>query len=87
MDHGEQLTARDKKFCFNEKPNDVSVILGFFLDVMLYQPLTARDIEDEDQSNKHSGLSKQAVEDVTNKGKVAWTMTKLRDAKVDQWSW
>ncbi|CAO3691804.1 unnamed protein product [Rhizopus stolonifer] len=82
MDHGEQLTARDKKFCFNENPNDVSVILGFFLDVMLYQPLTARDIEDEDQSNKYPGLSKQAVEDVTNKDKVSWTMTKLRDAKL-----
>lgn len=80
IDHADQLKARDQ--IFKENPNDISVILEFFLDVMLYQPLTARDLEEEDQSNKHLGLSKQAVEDVTNNGKVQWTTTKLKDAKV-----
>lgn len=86
MDHGEQLTARDNVFHFNENPKDVAVILNFFLDVMLYQPLTAREIADreEDSENqpKYPGLSPIAVEEVTNKGKIEWTTSKLKDAKV-----
>lgn len=78
MDPAEQTMAREQQFQFNT--SDVSVILGFFLDVMLYQPLTARDLQEGNL--KQPGLSKQAMEDVTNKGKVEWTMTKLKDAKL-----
>ncbi|ORE02510.1 ARM repeat-containing protein [Rhizopus microsporus var. microsporus] len=78
MDPAEQTMAREQQFQFNT--SDVSVILGFFLDVMLYQPLTARDLQEGNL--KQPGLSKQAIEDVTNKGKVEWTMTKLKDAKL-----
>ncbi|GAN03092.1 proteasome-associated protein ECM29 homolog [Mucor ambiguus] len=85
MDHGEQLTARTALFHFDENPNDISVILSFFLDVMLYQPLTAREIaeqEEESTAPKYPGLSPLAVEEVTNKGKMQWTTSKLKDAKL-----
>jgi proteasome component ECM29 len=86
MDHGEQLAARDNFFHFNENPKDVAIIMSFFLDVMLYQPLTAREIADLEQDSenqpKYPGLSPIAVEEVTNKGKVEWTTSKLKDVKV-----
>ncbi|CEP12173.1 hypothetical protein [Parasitella parasitica] len=85
MDHGEQLTARNALFHFDENPNDIPVILSFFLDVMLYQPLTAREIAEQQEENttpKYPGLSPLAVEEVTNKGKVEWTTSKLKDAKL-----
>jgi proteasome component ECM29 len=76
MDHADQLRARKEIFDFDE--NDVPVILAFFLDVMLYQPRTARD----DEEPRFPGLSELAVEEVTNKGKVNWGLATLRDAKV-----
>ncbi|KAI9262019.1 proteasome stabiliser-domain-containing protein [Sporodiniella umbellata] len=82
MDHTEQLSAREEKFGFTKNPNDALTILGFFLDVMLYQPLTARDMNENSESIKHLGLSKQAVEDVTNNGKAEWTIKKLKEAKL-----
>ncbi|KAI8639177.1 proteasome stabiliser-domain-containing protein [Parasitella parasitica] len=85
MDHGKQLTARTTMFHFDENPDDIPVILGFFLDVMLYQPLTAREIEEQQEENtvpKYPGLSPLAVEEVTNNGKVQWTTSKLKDAKL-----
>ncbi|KAI8875721.1 ARM repeat-containing protein, partial [Backusella circina FSU 941] len=77
MDHAEQLRARKEIFNFGE--NDVPVILAFFLDVMLYQPRSARDEEEEPT---FPGLSALAVEEVTNKGKVQWGLATLRDAKL-----
>lgn len=86
MDHGEQLTARGRVFHFTENAKDITVILRFFLDVMLYQPLTAREIADREEDNtnqpKYPGLSPIAVEEVTNKGKIEWTTSKLKDAKL-----
>ncbi|KAI7902114.1 proteasome stabiliser-domain-containing protein [Cokeromyces recurvatus] len=93
MDHEVQLTARQTIFHFDQHPKDVSIILNFFLDVMLYQPLTARDRMAEQQqdennkqqgltNNRYPGLSEAAVEDVTNKGKINWTTSKLKDAKL-----
>lgn len=89
MDPGEQLTARKNVFHFDENPQDIAVITSFFLDVMLYQPLTARELAEqqgeESKAPKYPGLSPLAVEDVTNKGKIQWTTAKLRDAKVNNY--
>ncbi|RCI02581.1 hypothetical protein CU098_001872 [Rhizopus stolonifer] len=82
MDQGKQLTARKEVFKFDQTPQDVPVILGFFLDVMLYQPLTARELADEENKFKYPGLSQRAVDDVTNKGKIEWTTAQLKDAKL-----
>ncbi|KAI9480308.1 MAG: proteasome stabiliser-domain-containing protein [Benjaminiella poitrasii] len=92
MEHEVQLTARQNIFHFDQQPDDVTVILSFFLDVMLYQPLTAREIISDQQdengqqqgstANKYLGLSPAAVEVVTNKGKINWTTSKLKDIKL-----
>jgi proteasome component ECM29 len=86
MDHADQLTARQAQFHFDQHPQDIPVILSFFLDVMLYQPLTARELADLEQEESkaptYPGLSPLAVEQVTNKSKVQWTTAKLKDAKV-----
>lgn len=86
MDHADQLSARQAQFHFDQHPQDIPVILSFFLDVMLYQPLTARELSDlqqeESKTPTYPGLSPLAVEQVTNKDKVQWTTSKLKDVKV-----
>jgi proteasome component ECM29 len=58
---------------------------------MLYQPLTARELADLQQEESkvptYPGLSPLAVEEVTNKGKVQWTTSKLKDTKVKKNTW
>lgn len=86
MDPGKQVSARKEVFHFDENPQDIPIILSFFLDVMLYQPLTARELSEqqgeEGKAPNYPGLSPLAVEEVTNKGKIQWTTAKLRDAKL-----
>ncbi|KAI8369986.1 proteasome stabiliser-domain-containing protein [Blakeslea trispora] len=81
MDPSEQVNARKNAFGFEDQ--DAAIILNFFLDVMLYQPLTARELNDqENTSPKHPGLSQTALEEVTDKGRIQWTTSQLRDVKL-----
>ncbi|OBZ85602.1 Proteasome-associated protein ECM29 [Choanephora cucurbitarum] len=81
MDPSEQVNARKDVFEFDEQ--DATVILDFFLDIMLYQPLTARELNDsENTSPKYPGLSQAALEEVTDKGRIQWTTSQLRDVKL-----
>ncbi|KAI8987056.1 proteasome stabiliser-domain-containing protein [Pilobolus umbonatus] len=86
MSHEKQLTARAEVFQFDKHPMDVQVILGFFLDVMLYQPLTAREIanqqDPDEQQPMYTGLSPLAIEEVTKKGAIQWSIAQLRQAKL-----
>lgn len=86
MEHGKQAEARKTTFHFDDNPQDVGIILGFFLNVLLYQPITPRQAstaaESDDNSLVYPGLNAQAVLDVTNNGKVTWASNQLTDAKV-----
>ncbi|KAI9024387.1 proteasome stabiliser-domain-containing protein [Phycomyces nitens] len=86
---GNQATARNDIFKFDENPKDVSVILEFFLDMLLYQTSSARgQVSSDGDSSQISadptypGLSPLALEAVTNKGKVVWTSPKLTEARL-----
>lgn len=91
MEPGEQKEARSSVFQFDKNPQDISVCLGFFLDIMLYQPLSSRALKEQQKMDEgasgtsaagYPGLSQAAVDGVTNKGKVSWSPAKLADVKV-----
>lgn len=89
MNPEEQKAARDSVFNFDKNPQDLAVILSFFLDLMLYQPAqqnrtahTGEQTGDSAVPVEHPGLSRAAIDEVTNNGKVQWTSTKLKEAKV-----
>ncbi|KAL0086564.1 proteasome stabiliser-domain-containing protein [Phycomyces blakesleeanus] len=86
---GNQVTARNDIFKFDENPKDVSVILEFFLDILLYQPSSARGQTSADGDSSeisaeptYPGLSPLALEAITNKGKAEWTSSKLIEARL-----
>ncbi|KAI7869867.1 proteasome stabiliser-domain-containing protein [Spinellus fusiger] len=86
---GNHTTARNDMFKFDDNPKDVSVIVGFFLDVLLYQFSSARSQTVTDSSSSelksepvYPGLSPMAVENVTNKGKIVWSALKMTEARL-----
>ncbi|KAI8073997.1 proteasome stabiliser-domain-containing protein [Gongronella butleri] len=88
LEPGQQEQARESVFHFDSSPDDATLLLNFFLDVMLYQPLTPRQQKDaagEDgvvPMTLYPGLSQSALEDVTNHGKTAWTAGELAEIKL-----
>ncbi|KAF7732558.1 hypothetical protein EC973_003305 [Apophysomyces ossiformis] len=81
----DQEIAKRDVFGFNDSPQDVSIILNFFLDVLLYQPSArqaAQHPTDMPRGRVYSGLSKAAVEDINNKGKADWSGNRLTEAKL-----
>lgn len=86
MEPSKQTEARKSTFHFDDNPQDIAVVLDFFLDVLLYQPMTPRQAsttaDSDDNSLVYPGLSAQAVLDVTNNHKVTWTANLLTEAKV-----
>ncbi|KAI8088970.1 proteasome stabiliser-domain-containing protein [Halteromyces radiatus] len=84
LDPSKQAEARQSIFHFDEYPQDVTVILNFFKDLLLYQPMTPRQAstESEETSPVYPGLSPQAVAEVTNNGKISWTSTRVTEAKL-----
>ncbi|ORX62567.1 ARM repeat-containing protein [Hesseltinella vesiculosa] len=88
MEPADQELARANVFHFDQTPDDATTLLAFFLNVILYQPLTPRQLKEaasEDGSVPivhYPGLSQNALGDVTNLGKVSWSSASLADAKL-----
>lgn len=81
MEPGEQKKARQDVFEFDQHPEDAATVLKFFLNIMLYHPLT-RSQQEQEGPIIYPGLSAADVENITNKGKVTWTSSKINEAKV-----
>ncbi|KAI8374250.1 proteasome stabiliser-domain-containing protein [Radiomyces spectabilis] len=85
-DNADKASSRQQIFHFDDHPQDVAVILNFFLNVLLYQPPSQRMMQQAQESNdaspQYPGLSPSAVEEITNKGKITWTSSRLTDAKL-----
>ncbi|KAI8330892.1 armadillo-type protein [Chlamydoabsidia padenii] len=86
LEPSEQADARNTIFHFDDNPQDITTVLDFFLDMLLYQPMTPRQststAASEDNNHVYPGLSTQAVLDVTNNGKVTWTSNQLTETKL-----
>ncbi|CAO3637178.1 unnamed protein product [Cunninghamella blakesleeana] len=90
LEPGKQEEARSIIFHFDENPEDITCLLNFFMDVLLYQPITPRqqaaaasnNPESNESVNVYPGLSLNSVDIITNNRKVSWTSQKLTDAKL-----
>ncbi|KAI9491193.1 proteasome stabiliser-domain-containing protein [Zychaea mexicana] len=90
-----QKKAREDVFGFDSHPEDPTMILRFFLDLMLYQPSSANsnnaaassssssnELSSQPPTAVYAGLSPNAVNVITNKGKTSWSHQRLSNAKL-----
>ncbi|ORZ22637.1 armadillo-type protein [Absidia repens] len=86
LEPSEQAESRKVTFGFDENPQDVTTILNFFMDVLLYQPMTPRQTSTatntESTEPVYPGLSSLAVAEVTNNRKITWTSNHITEAKL-----
>ncbi|CAO3648654.1 unnamed protein product [Cunninghamella echinulata] len=88
LDAGKQEEARSTIFHFDEYPEDINCVLNFFMDILLYQPITPRqqlaasNADSNETTHVYPGLSLNSVDTITNNRKVTWTSQKLADAKL-----
>ncbi|CAO3594598.1 unnamed protein product [Absidia cylindrospora] len=86
LEPSKQAESRKVTFGFDENPQDVTTILNFFMDVLLYQPMTPRQTSTatntEPTEPVYPGLSSLAVAEVTNNRKITWTSNHITEAKL-----